>query len=192
MGSTTVEIRSPRLLLRCWRSTDLTPFAELNADPVVMEHFPAPLSRDESDALADRISDGLESRGWGLWAVEVTDAERPASFIGFVGLSTADFDAHFTPAIEIGWRLNRRHWGQGYATEAARAVVTWARGNLGTEEIVSFTTTTNGPSQAVMRRLGMSHDPGEDFDHPRVDPQSRLCRHVLYRLRLKDWDRPGG
>ncbi len=186
MGSAVTEIRTARLLLRDWQEEDRAPFAELNSDPVVMEHFPAPLSRVDSDGLAARISADIKARGWGLWAVEVTEPDRKVPFIGFVGLARPEFDAHFTPALEIGWRLARDFWGFGYATEAARAVVDWTRENLGVDEIVSFTTTTNKPSQAVMQRLGMTRDPSEDFDHPRVDPESELCRHVLYRLRLRD------
>ena len=184
VGGDTVELATQRLLLRGWREADRQPFAALNADPVVMEHFPAPLTGEESDLLADRIAAGLGERGWGLWAVEVTDPAGPVPFIGFVGLSPVGFEAHFTPSVEIGWRLAREHWGRGYATEAARAVLAWARRHLEVEEIVSFTVTANERSRAVMRRLGMGHDPADDFDHPRLDPASPLCRHVLYRIPL--------
>src|SRR5436190_18212 len=114
------ELRTPRLLLRRWRDTDRPPFAALNADPLVMEHFPAPLRPEESDDLVDRIEAGFEERGWGLWAVEVPGT---TAFAGFVGLNPATFDAPFTPAVEVGWRLAREHWGRGYATEGARAAL---------------------------------------------------------------------
>jgi len=173
------ELRTSRLLLRRWRDDDREPFAALNADPTVMEHFPAPLRREESDALADRIQSGLEERGWGLWAVEVPGT---ASFVGFVGLNPATFDAPFTPAVEVGWRLAREHWGRGYATEGARSALDVGFDALALDEIVSFTTHGNTRSRQVMERLGMRHDPADDFDHPNVPAGDPLRRHVLYRL----------
>ncbi len=151
----------------------------LNADPEFMEHFPDVLSRTDSDALMDRIVAGIDQRGWGLWALEVTAA---ASFAGFVGLNMATFDAPFTPGVEIGWRLSRPYWGRGLATEAARAVVDHAFGSLDLEELVSLTATTNVRSQRVMHKIGMSHDPADDFDHPALPDGHRLRRHVLYRM----------
>lgn len=174
------ELRTERLVLRRWRDSDRAPFAALNADPVAMEHFPSTLDRAQSDALVDRIEVDLDERGWGLWAVEAPDR---APFVGFVGLNVPGFEAHFTPCVEVGWRLAREHWGNGYATEAARAAVTFGFDELGLDEIVSFTSTTNTRSQAVMVRLGMTRDPADDFDHPRLEPGHRLRRHVLYRLR---------
>jgi RimJ/RimL family protein N-acetyltransferase len=174
------ELRTDRLLLRQWRAADRAPFAALNADPEVMRHFPAPMSREESDALADAVAGGIERDGWGWWALEVRES---GAFIGFTGLSRVTFDAGFTPAVEIGWRLAREAWGQGYATEAARAAVRYGFEALGLGEIVSFTAASNLRSRAVMERLGMTHDAGGDFDHPRVPEGSPLRRHVLYRLR---------
>jgi RimJ/RimL family protein N-acetyltransferase len=173
------RLSTPRLVLRRWRSDDAAPFAHLNADPIVMEHFPSVLSRAESDALLARIEAGFEVRGYGLWAVEIRDV---TDFAGFVGLNPVDFEAHFTPAVEIGWRLDRPWWGQGYATEGAAAAVEFAFERLGLSEVVSFTAQRNLRSRAVMERLGMTHDPAEDFDHPRLAPDHALCRHVLYRL----------
>jgi RimJ/RimL family protein N-acetyltransferase len=173
------ELRTARLLLRGWRDSDLAPFAALNADPEVMEHFPSTLSRVQSDGFADRIVAGLERRGWGLWAVEVTST---GAFIGFVGLNPVPFAAPFTPAVEIGWRLARPYWGSGFATEAGRAIVAHAFGPLGFEELVSFTSTTNVRSQRVMQKLGMRHDPADDFDHPSLPEGHRLRRHILYRI----------
>jgi RimJ/RimL family protein N-acetyltransferase len=173
------ELVTLRLRLRQWRTEDLEPFAALNADPEVMRYFPATLDRRQSDALAEREAIAIGSRGWGLWAVEVVDE---APFIGFVGLAEPSFQAHFTPAVEVGWRLAREHWGKGYATEAAREALRFGFDELGLEEIVSFTTVYNRPSRRVMERLGMSHDPADDFDHPNVPAGSPLRPHVLYRL----------
>ena len=174
------SLRTERLLLRRWREADRAPFAALNADPEVMEHFPAPLSREESDAFVDRIEAFWAEYGFGLWAVERLDTGQ---FIGFDGLSMPSFEAQFTPCVEVGWRLAREHWGHGFATEAARAAMADGFDRLGLDEIVSFTATTNVRSMAVMERLGMTRDPRDDFDHPRVPEGHRLRRHVLYRLR---------
>ncbi len=173
------DLRTERLLLRQWRDADLEPFAALNADPDVMRYFPAPMTREQSDAFAERIRAQIAGRGWGLWAVEVAGG---APFIGFVGLGKPSWEAHFTPAVEIGWRLAREHWGRGYATEAAQAAAGFAFETVGLDEIVSFTSTINVPSRRVMERIGMTHDPAEDFDHPLV-AEGPLRRHVLYRLR---------
>jgi RimJ/RimL family protein N-acetyltransferase len=165
-------IRTERLVLRQWRDDDRAPFAALNADPVVMEHFPSTMTREQSGAFVDFNIRTIRERGWGLWAV---DAD--GMFIGFVGLN----EPRFMPGVEVGWRLARAAWGHGYATEAARAAVAFARDDLRLDEVVSFTATTNLRSQRVMQRLGMTHDPADDFDHPRVE-DARLRRHVLYRL----------
>jgi RimJ/RimL family protein N-acetyltransferase len=173
----TLGFETERLRLRDWRPEDRAPFAALNADPEVMFWFPAPMSRAESDVLADRIQAGLDDRGWGLWAVERIADQR---FLGFTGLAPVDFEAPFTPAVEIGWRLARSAWGEGYATEAARRVVRHAFEAMELPELVSFTAVGNERSWRVMERLGMRRD-GE-FDHPRVPDGHPLRRHVLYRL----------
>ena len=173
------ELGTERLHLRRWREADLAPFAHLNADPVVMEYLPALLSRAESDAMVERIEACFEGRGFGLWAVEVVATGELA---GYVGLSPATFEAPFTPAVEVGWRLAHRHWGRGYAPEAARAAVADGFGRLELGEIVSFTAVINHPSRRVMEKLGMTHEPAEDFDHPALPDGHRLRRHVLYRL----------
>lgn len=172
-------MRTARLLLRQWRPDDFAPFAALNADPRVMEHFPALLTREVSDAMATRIQAGLAEHGYGLWAVEVPNV---APFIGYVGLSIPTFDAHFTPCLEIGWRLAHEHWGQGYATEAARAAIHHAFTVLDRDALVSFTVPANTRSRRVMQSLGMTHDPSDDFNHPRFPVTHPLCHHVLYRL----------
>ena len=174
-----LQLRTARLLLRRWRQIDREPFANLNADPVVMEHFPGVLSRKESDAMVDRIEAQFNEVGYGLWAVEAPDE---ALFIGFVGLSVPNFQAHFMPAVEIGWRLDRTCWGRGFATEAARAALADGFVRVGLTEIVSFTAPANVRSIRVMERLGMTHNPADDFDHPRLPEGHRLRRHVLYRL----------
>jgi RimJ/RimL family protein N-acetyltransferase len=152
----------------------------LNADPVVMEYFPATLSRAESDAFAARIRAELAERGFGLWAVE---APGEAEFIGFTGLSVPRFEARFTPCVEIGWRIAKEFWGRAYAPEAAGKALAHAFGPLGLDEIVSFTAVANLRSRRVMEKLGMTHDPADDFDHPNLAPGSPLRRHVLYRIR---------
>ena len=174
------ELYTERLWLRPWRASDRAPFAAMNADPEVMRYFPATLTRAESDAFVDQVEAELEQRGWGWWALEERSTQ---TFIGFSGLLLIKFEEHFTPAIEIGWRLARQAWGHGYATEAARAVAAFAFETLELDELVSFTTVANERSQAVMRRLGMIRDPAGDFDHPRLPAESPLRRHVLYRLR---------
>jgi RimJ/RimL family protein N-acetyltransferase/predicted kinase len=183
LRATRGEPETERLVLRDWSDADLAPFAALNADPVVMEHFPAPLTRDESDALAGRIRADLARRGVGLFAVEAkagTIAESPC-FVGFCGLSVPSFEAPFLPAVEIGWRLARTAWGRGLATEAARACLALGF-SLGLPEIVSFTSPRNTRSISVMERLGMTRDRAADFDHPRVPRGHPLRPHVLYRL----------
>ena len=149
-----------------------------------MEHFPATLGREESDALAARIREHLAVRGFGLWAVEVPGR---VPFIGFVGLAVPRFEAPFTPCVEIGWRLAAEHWGRGYATEAATAVLAHAFGPLGLAEVVSFTVPANRRSRRVMERLGMTRSPADDFEHPGLPDGHPLRPHVLYRLSQSAW-----
>jgi anti-anti-sigma factor len=172
------ELRTDRLLLRRWRPADREPFAVLNADPLVMEHFPSTLSSAESNALFDRIEAGFEEHGYGLWAVEVPGI---APFIGFIGLALQGPEFPFGPAVEVGWRLDARSWGMGYATEGARAALRCGAEVFGIGEFVSMTAKTNLRSQRVMRRLGMTHRARDDFDHPRIPAGHRLRPHVLYR-----------
>ncbi|MBV8591801.1 MAG: GNAT family N-acetyltransferase [Acetobacteraceae bacterium] len=179
-----MTIVTQRLRLRLWRDEDLAAFAAINADPRVMEHYPKMLDRAESDASAVRIRRHLAERGFGLWAVEVPGV---AGFIGYVGLSEPAFQAHFTPCVEIGWRLAVEHWGKGYATEAARAALAHAFGPLGLKEVVSFTVPPNRRSRRVMEHLGMRSSPYDDFDHPCLPEGHKLRRHVLYRLSRAEW-----
>ncbi len=173
-------LRTPRLILREWRAADAAPFAALNADPAVMEHFPALLSPEESAASADRAQAHIARHGFGFWAVK---APGVAPFIGVVGLAHVAFEAPFTPAVEMGWRLGRAYWGQGYAAEAARAAAADGFGRLALPEIVAFTVPGNWRSRRVMERLSAIRDPAGDFDHPRLPDGHPLRAHVLYRLR---------
>ncbi len=175
--SAATTLRGPRVLLRPWREDDAADFAALNADPAVMEFLPAPLSHDEAVAMLARMQARIGERGWGLWCAQID-----GRCAGFVGLAEPTFAAHFTPCVEIGWRLARWAWGHGYATEGARLALSYGFDTLQLPEIVSFTTETNVRSRAVMERLGMQRDPADDFNHPRL-PGHRLERHVLYRLR---------
>jgi RimJ/RimL family protein N-acetyltransferase len=179
------QFRTERLLLRPpWRDNDIAAFAVMNADPQVMEFFPATLSTEQSAALAARIRRDFDDRGHGLWVVE---APTRASFIGICGLARPTFEATFTPCVEIGWRLAAEHWGHGYATEAARAVLHAAFVHVGLAEVVSFTAVSNRRSRRVMEKLGMRRDPAEDFDHPSLPGGHPLRRHVLHRLRREEW-----
>ena len=173
------ELRSERLQLRRWRAADREPFAALNADPRVMEHFPSALSREQSDALAARIEAHFDAHGFGLWALEIPGV---AAFAGFVGLAIPRFEARFTPCVEIGWRLAAEHWGCGYATEAARAALAFGFEKLALAEIVSFTVPGNQRSRRVMEKIGMQRRPEDDFDHPGLPAGHALRRHVLYRI----------
>lgn len=172
-------LHTERTLLRPWRPGDLEPFARFNADPEVMEHFEAPLTRAQSDASAARFSDHVNTHGYGFWALEVLGV---AEFVGFVGLLPVEFVADFTPAVEIGWRLGRPYWGHGYASEAARAAARFGFDVLGLREIVAYTVPDNVRSRAVMTRIGMVHDLAGGFEHPQVPAGHRLRPHVLYRL----------
>lgn len=179
MGSVQPELRTERLLLRRWRPSDREPFAVLNADPLVTRYLFGPLTREQSDAMVDRIEAHFDAHGFGLWAVEVPSV---APFVGYVGLSIPGFEAHFTPCVEVGWRFAAGHWRRGYATEGARAALAFGFEDVGLTEIVSFTVPDNFRSRRVMERIGMHHDPDDDFDHPRVPEGHPLRRHVLYRI----------
>ncbi|WP_408599009.1 GNAT family N-acetyltransferase [Pseudomonas sp. PLMAX] len=179
-----LELASARLLLRQWHDGDLAEFAAMCADPQVMRYFPAPLSRSESASMIDRVREHFAEHGFGPWALERKDTGQ---FIGFTGLGVIGFDAPFTPAVEIGWRLAREHWGLGYASEAAWTALRCGFDRLVLNEVVSFTAVSNLPSQKVMQAIGMHHDPADDFDHPRLALDHPLRRHVLYRISREQW-----
>jgi RimJ/RimL family protein N-acetyltransferase len=183
-GVSVPKAQTERLLLRGWQEADLEPFAAMNADPRVTEFLSTQLSREESDALVDRFVNEWADDGFGLWAIERLE---DGVLLGFTGLARPRFEAHFTPAVEVGWRLAAGAWGHGYATEAADAAVRYGFEVIGLDEIVSFTVPANVRSRAVMERIGMSHDPADDFDHPRLPSGHRLRRHVLYRLSRDAW-----
>jgi RimJ/RimL family protein N-acetyltransferase len=172
-------LETARLRLRRWKDSDREPFAALNADPQVMRYFPACLSRAESDAMVDRIERHFGQHGFGMFAVELKEVRQ---FVGYVGLVRVSFDAPFVPAVEMGWRLAAAYWNKGFATEAAREVVRYSFRDLGLTDIVAFTVPGNVPSRRVMEKLGMSHDPTDDFEHPRVPIGHPLRFNVLYRL----------
>ncbi|MBA3239474.1 MAG: GNAT family N-acetyltransferase [Parachlamydiaceae bacterium] len=174
-----MKISTKRLVLRPWHEEDFEPFAQMNSDPRVMEYFPSLLSHQESDDFAKRLSAKLQKQGWGLWAVSVPGL---SDFIGFIGLSEPSFSAHFTPAVEIGWRLAYDFWGKGYVTEGALEVLKYGFDTLNLPQIVSFTSVHNHRSIQVMKRIGLHHDPVDDFDHPMLPEGHILRRHVLYRL----------
>ncbi|MGF1513752.1 MAG: GNAT family N-acetyltransferase [Elainellaceae cyanobacterium] len=176
-------LTTPRLLLRRWQSSDLAPFARLNADPEVRRYFPNLLTRQESDASVERFERHIEHHGFGFWAAELRET---GAFIGFIGLDTTDFEPLF-PAVEVGWRLTQEFWGNGYATEGGREALRYGFETLALEEIVSLTAVENRRSRAVMERLGMTHDPQDDFDHPALPAGHALQRHVLYRISKAHW-----
>ena len=174
-----VTLSSSRICLRQWRDEDRLAFAAMNADVRVMEFFRTRLSRTESDGMVDGIQKHFSEHGFGLWAIEVPGV---APFVGFAGLAVPWFSAHFTPCVEVGWRLAFEHWGQGYATEAARLALGYGFGTVALPEVVSYTSATNHRSRAVMERLGMCRDPADDFDYPALPEGHPLQPHVLYRL----------
>jgi ribosomal-protein-alanine N-acetyltransferase len=178
-------IVTPRLALRPWRETDLPHFAAMNADPLVMKYFPRLLTREECDVAANRFQEQLLRQGFSIFAVEETAS---GTFIGSVGLTQPLFESHFTPCVEIGWRIRSAFQRRGFATEAARACLEFGFTKLNLHEIVSFTVPANARSWMVMERLGMTHSAADDFDHPRIAKDHPLCRHVLYRISRRTWE----
>lgn len=175
-------LRTERLILRNWKDSDYGSFCDMCSDPEVMRFFPSTLNVDESLEMAHKIKSLIDSRGWGFWAVEIPGKN---DFIGFVGLHTPKDSLPFSPCVEVGWRLAKAHWGNGYATEAAQAALNFGFNSLGLQSIVSFTAAVNLPSIAVMKKLGMQNT-GLDFSHPDVPAASNLKNHVLYSISNKD------
>jgi RimJ/RimL family protein N-acetyltransferase len=176
----TFVIKTPRMILRPWRDEDYAPYAALNADPEVRRYWAATLSMEESDAEAAWLQKHIEEHGFGFWAAEVPGLAR---FIGFIGLKRVEPDLPFAPAVEAGWRLARNYWGRGYATEGAQASLADGFGRLGLKEIVAYTVAVNAPSRRVMERIGMTHDPADDFDHKDRNPNDPHRHYVVYRKR---------
>ncbi len=183
MKDSTPYLETPRLILRQWRAEDREAFAAMCADPDVMRYFPSCLDRQASDALADRCEALIREKGYGAWALEIKGGPP---FVGFTGLHVPDDELPFSPCVEILWRLARPAWGQGYATEAARAALQFGFDALALDDIVSFATVTNHRSRAVMERLGMREEP-LTFAHPQIPADSPLSEHCLYRLHRRDW-----
>jgi RimJ/RimL family protein N-acetyltransferase len=179
------RLETERLILRQWRESDRQPFRELNADPRVMEFMPGCLAPEASDEMMERIQRHFELHGFGLFAAEL---RLDQSFLGFIGLSVPGFDAPFMPAVEVGWRIAARHWGKGLATEGAREVLRLGFESAGLESVVSFTVPGNVRSLRVMEKLGMTHDPADDFDHPSLPEGHAMRRHLLYRLHRGERD----
>ena len=177
-------IKTERLVLRQWREEDLEPFVKMNADSKVREFFPGLMSREECERSIKLMSGHINRFGWGFWAVSLMASDE---FIGFIGLEDVYCQAHFIPAVEIGWRLAIDYWGKGYATEGAKAALTYGFETLNLDEIVSFTAMQNMRSRRIMEKIGMRHDPGDDFDHPKLPEGHKLQRHVLYRLKQNEW-----
>ncbi|WP_435930257.1 GNAT family N-acetyltransferase [Dryocola sp. BD613] len=172
-----MEYQTERLRLRAWRPGDRKPFAALNGDPETMRYFPETLTPEESDRLIAIFAQKMALNGWGFWAVE---EKKRGVFIGFVGLNMPGYALPFSPCVEIGWRLDKRFWGQGYAPEAARKALDIAFQEYGLDEVVAFTALLNLPSQRVMEKIAMKR--GEEFDHPMVPAGHPLARHVVYRI----------
>ena len=181
-------IETERLYLRQWQASDFAVFAEINADPEVMKYFPKLLTPKVSDIIASKCQQLIANQGWGLWAVSLKDSTKTYDdFIGFVGLNDTHADMSFAPAVEIAWRLHKDYWGQGYATEAARAALNFAFTELSLDEVVSFTAVINQRSQLIMERIGMM-DTRANFYHPALDPNHRLAEHVLYNMTRQQWN----
>ena len=179
-----IVLTTERLLLRTWKESDIPLMTAISSDPLVMEHFPSTQDLTATHALIDHINQHYEKFGYSAYAVEIKDTHE---FIGFVGLNhppftIPNFIPQGLPIVEIGWRLSSQHWGKGYATEAAKAVLHYAFTELKLSEIISFTVVANTKSRHVMEKIGLHHSEADDFDHPQLDDDSPLRRHVLYRL----------
>lgn len=181
-------IETERLYLRQWQASDFAIFAEMNADPEVMQYFPKLLTPKVSDVIANKCQQLIADKAWGLWAVSLKgDEEENNNFIGMVGLNDTHANMSFAPAVEIAWRLHSDYWGQGYATEAARASLNFAFTELGLEEVVSFTAVINKRSQLIMQRIGMT-DAQDNFYHPALKATHPLAEHVLYKISRQQWE----
>ena len=177
-----VEIETKRLLLRRWQDTDIDAFISMNADTTVMRFFPATQNVEETRAFYDSIQQEFSEYGYGLYAVEEKDS---GYFIGYIGFHWSRFDMDFCPCIEIGWRLGKQYWNKGYATEGAAACLKHGFDNLCFDEVVSFTSTENVPSQRVMQKIGMQFE--RCFEHPKVAEGHPLRPHVFYRINKNDY-----
>lgn len=181
-----VKYETDRLFLRTWKKSDLETFYKINSDPQVMEFMPKTLRREESNQAAERIQAHFKSHNFGLWAIELKSTHQ---FIGFVGLSIPTFESHFTPCVEIAWRLGKDFWGKGFATEAAKKSLEIGFTTFNLNEILAFTVLANLRSIGIMKKLGMKTNPLENFDHPKLPENSPLKKHVLYRINKLEWQK---
>ena len=178
-------LKTERLILRQWTNDDLASFSNISGDAEVMEFYPKPLTEEEGYSLGARFQSLINERGWGFWAIEIPGQKK---FIGFVGLHIPKENLPFSPCVEIGWRLAKEYWNQGYATEAAQESLSYAFAKLNLNEVVSFTTLANLRSQAVMQKIGMSNT-GDNFMHPDIDVTHPQCEHVLYKINKLEWEK---
>lgn len=178
-------LKTERLILRQWTNDDFSPFSKICGDAEVIEFYPKPLTEEESYGLGSRIQSLIKERGWGFWAIELPNRKK---FIGFVGLHIPKESLPCSPCVEIGWRIAKEFWNQGYATEAAKESLRYAFTTLNLNEVVSFTTVANVRSQAVMQKIGMSNT-GNNFMHPDIEVTHPLCEHVLYKISKLDWEK---
>ena len=180
-------IETERLYLRQWQASDFVVFAAMNADPEVMKYFPKLLSATVSDIIANKCQQLIEENGWGFWALSLKEgSDNNDAFIGFVGLNQTHAEMSFAPCVEIAWRLRKEYWGQGYATEAARASLDFAFSELALDEVVAFTAVINQRSQLLMARIGMT-DTQDNFYHPALESNHPLAEHVLYKITRQQW-----
>ena len=180
-------IETERLYLRQWQASDFAIFAAMNADPEVMKYFPKLLSAKVSDIIANKCQQLIEDNGWGFWALSLKEgSNKNDAFIGFVGLNQTHADMSFAPCVEIAWRLRKEFWGQGYATEAARASLDFAFSELALDEVVAFTAVINKRSQLLMKRIRMT-DTQNNFYHPALESNHLLAEHVLYKITRQQW-----
>jgi RimJ/RimL family protein N-acetyltransferase len=181
-------LTTKRLILRSWKEEDFKPFATMNANPLVMENFPKPLSEEESNHLATRFQEKIEQLGYGFWAAELKES---GEFIGFIGLNYLTKDSPplpFTPAVEVGWRLDPKYWGLGLATEGAKEALRYTFETLMLKEVVAMATIQNTKSHAVMKRLGMTYNPEDDFENTKLEVNHPLKKCVLYRIKKHDFE----
>ena len=177
-------IETSRLILRTWEEKDIDAMTLIDQDTKVCEFLPSIGTREETEARTQRIMQHYEQHGFCLYAVELKSTHQ---FIGWIGLSIPSFEAHFTPSVEIGWRLDSKHWNKGYATEGAKAVLYYAFTKLNLNKVVSFTTVNNTASRRVMEKIGMHRNPRDDFNHPKLNKSHPLCKHVLYRISKEEF-----
>lgn len=183
LKSNTMQIETPRLILRQWKLQDLAAFNAMNKDPEVMRYYPRILTTAESELMFNKLRSLINEKGWGFWAVE---SKQDAGLVGLLGLNEPIYKLPVTPCVEIGWRFAKYYWRQGLATEAARACLHYGFEKLSLHNIYAFTSEINTPSQRLMQRLGMQ-DMRQNFDHPIIPDDSSLKEHVLYRIKKTDW-----